>query len=223
MPAAVLPFKSAGLRDALLDWLQMLSGVGLVLFMWCHMLLLSSSIFGAGAFDAVAGFLEDTGLAQVGGPLVFCLFLAHFLLAARKIPFTAGGWSTAAGHMIGLRQRDTLLWGAQVVTGLGILVMGSIHLWVVLNDLPIGAVKSGLRASLGGWPAFYVLFLPVIELHLWIGLYRMGVKWGFVTRENRAKTVKILAVLFVVFWVVGILASRSLIGAAGDPVAAVSM
>ncbi len=90
MPAAVVPLKSAGLRDALSGRLQMLFGVGLVLFMWCHMLLLSSSIFGAGAFDAVAGFLEDTGLAQVGGPLILCLFLAHFLPAARKIPFTAG-------------------------------------------------------------------------------------------------------------------------------------
>ncbi len=223
MPTAAAPAGFISPRDALLDWLQMLSGVCLVLFMWCHMLLLSSAVFGAGAFNAVAGFLEDTGLAQVGGPLVFCLFLAHFLLASRKIPFTAGGWSVAAGHMFRLRQRDTLLWGAQVVSGLGVLILGSIHLWVVLNDLPIGAVKSGLRASLAGWPAFYALFLPLIELHLWIGLYRMGVKWGWVTRENRARTVKILAALFVVFWIVGILASRSLIAAAGDPGAAVSI
>ena len=223
MSAAVVPPRAVSPRDALLDWLQMLSGMFLIFFMWCHMLLLSSAIFSAGAFDSVAGFLEDTGLAQAGGPLVFCLFLAHFLLAARKIPFTAEGWHTAAAHMFRLRQRDTLLWGVQVATALCILVMGSIHLWVVLNDLPISAGKAGLRASWGGWPVFYTLFLPIIELHLWIGLYRIGVKWGWVTRENRQKTVKVLAALFVIFWVVGIMASRSLIAAAGNPGAAVPL
>lgn len=105
MPAAVVPLKSAGLRDALPGRLQMFSGVGLVLFMGCHMLLLSSSIFGAGAFDAVAGFLEDTGLAQVAGPLVFCLFLARFLPAARKIPFTAGDPGAAVSMQGGGQMR----------------------------------------------------------------------------------------------------------------------
>ena len=40
MPAAVVPLKSAGLRDALPDRLQVLSGVGLILFMWCHVVAL---------------------------------------------------------------------------------------------------------------------------------------------------------------------------------------
>lgn len=223
MPAAVVSPYAVRSRDAVLDWLQMLSGVFLVLFMWAHMLLLSSSIFGAGVFDGVAGFLESTGLAQVGGPLVVCLFLGHFLLAARKIPFTADGWQTAAGHMFRLKHRDTLLWGVQVVTALCILVMGSIHLWEVLNSLPISAGKAGLRVSQAGAAAFYALFLPIIELHLWIGLYRMGVKWGWITTQNRQKTVKVLAALFVVFWVLGIIASRALVAAAVNPGAALPL
>jgi fumarate reductase subunit C len=39
-----------GRRDAYLDWLQMLTGAGLILFMWSHMILVSSVvIIGPGA------------------------------------------------------------------------------------------------------------------------------------------------------------------------------
>ncbi len=40
MPAAVVPLKSAGLRDALPGRLQMLSGVGLVLFLLSYVVAL---------------------------------------------------------------------------------------------------------------------------------------------------------------------------------------
>lgn len=40
---AIMP-NACPRRDACLDWLQMLSGAALVLFMWCHMLLVSSVV-----------------------------------------------------------------------------------------------------------------------------------------------------------------------------------
>ncbi|MBT8762994.1 hypothetical protein KFV02_03515, partial [Desulfohalobiaceae bacterium Ax17] len=73
--------------SAWLDLLQVLTGAGLILFMWTHMLLVSSVIISPGLMNAIAGFFEDTGLAQVGGPLIGGVFLFHFLLTARKMPF----------------------------------------------------------------------------------------------------------------------------------------
>ena len=50
--------------SAYLDWLQMLSGAGLILFMWSHMILVSSVILGAGVMNALVEFLEKTYMAQ---------------------------------------------------------------------------------------------------------------------------------------------------------------
>ena len=54
---------------AYLDFIQMLTGVGLILFMWSHMILVASINLGPGVMNTIAGFLEDTYLAQTGGSL----------------------------------------------------------------------------------------------------------------------------------------------------------
>lgn len=183
---ATMPFARPR-RDACLDWLQMLSGAALVLFMWCHMILVSSVVLSPKLMNAIAWFFEVTYMAQVGGPIIFIVFIGHFVLAARKIPFTANGQEAAFAHAKLLRHRDTWLWIVQVVTAMIVLVMGAIHMWVVLNDFPITAEKSAMRVASGGWLWFYFILLPMIELHVSIGAYRIGVKWGFINRDNRPK------------------------------------
>lgn len=173
--------------SAVLDWLQMLTGAGLILFMWMHMVLVASVIFGAGTMNAIAAFFEATGMAQVGGPLIGLVFLAHFVLAARKVPFRAEQQSRIWKHARMLGHRDTWLWLVQVVTAMLILIMGAIHMWVVLTDLPITAQKSAARIQGGFWMAFYLFLLPLVELHVGVGLYRIAVKWGFVGRETRPR------------------------------------
>ena len=37
--------------------------------------------------------------------------------------------------------------------------MGSIHMWVVLTDLPITAAKSAARIQTGWWMLFYFILL----------------------------------------------------------------
>jgi len=192
-------------RDATLDWLQMLSGATLVLFMWCHMLLVSSVVISPRLMDAIAWFFEATYMAQIGGPLIFLVFIGHFILAARKIPFTADGQEIAWAHAKMLHHRDTWLWMVQAITAMIVLIMGAIHMWVVLTDLPIEAAKSAARVQSGGWLWFYLILLPMIELHVGIGAYRIGVKWGFITRANRAKAKKIELAMFCGFMVVGII------------------
>ncbi|MCL1939673.1 MAG: succinate dehydrogenase/fumarate reductase cytochrome b subunit [Desulfovibrionaceae bacterium] len=197
-------------RDACLDWLQMLSGAALVLFMACHTLLVSSVIISPGLMNAIAGFFEATYMAQVGGPLIFLVFIGHFILAARKIPFTADGQEIAWAHARMLRHPNTWLWIAQVLTAMIVLFLGAIHMWVVLNDLPIEAAKSAARVRSGGWQWFYFILLPVIQLHVFIGVYRIGVKWGFITRENRDKAQKIVLGMFCGFMLIGVITSLAL-------------
>lgn len=202
---ATMHLARPGRRDAFMDWIQMLSGASLILFMWCHMLLVSSVILSPKIMDAIAWFFEATYMAQVGGPLIFLTFLLHFVLAARKMPFTANDQKIIWSHAKLLQHRDTWLWLVQAGTAMIVLIMGGIHMWVVLNDLPISAAKSAARVASGGWTFFYIVLLPVVELHVSIGFYRILVKWGFIRTDNRPKAKKAELILFSVFMVVGIL------------------
>ena len=187
MSISYAPAGKSGKWDGAMDWLQMLSGASLILFMWCHMLLVSSVVIDPAVMNAIAHFFEATGMAQVGGPLIFLVFLTHFVLAARKIPFRFDGQKTVWQHARMMRHGDTWMWVIQIVTAMIILIMGSIHIWVVLTDLPITAVKSATRVQGGFWAVFYLILLPLVELHVGIGFYRIAVKWGFVKDKNRVK------------------------------------
>ncbi len=192
--------------SACLDWLQMLTGAGLILFMWAHMILVASVIIGPGVMNAIAHFFEATYMAQVGGPLIGLVFLLHFVLAARKIPFRAEQQSKIWKHSRMLGHKDTWLWLVQVVTAMIILVMCAIHMWVVLTDLPITAEKSAARIQDGFWMGFYLVLLPLVELHVGVGLYRIAVKWGFVGRADRPRMQRIEYIVTAGFIFIGLMA-----------------
>jgi fumarate reductase subunit C len=171
--------------EALLDLSQALSGVLLILFMWSHMALVASVNLGTGVLNAIAEFLEYYYLAQLGGPMIGMLFLAHFVLAARKLPFRIREQMAIWSHSVRFNHWDTWLWVIQAVTAMIILIMGSTHMWTVLTSLPISAAKSAMRIQGGWWFLFYAFLLPIVELHVGIGFYRIGVKWGWIQRANR--------------------------------------
>ena len=190
---------------AYLDWLQMLSGAGLVAFMWCHLILVSSVIISPSIMNAIAWFFEATRMAQVGGPVIFLVFLVHFMLAARKIPFRSKEQGLMLANARRMRHEDTWMWVVQAVTAMIILIMGAAHMWVVLTDLPITAAKSAARVQTGWWLAFYLVLLPMVELHVGIGFYRILVKWGFLKSECRfgfRKKEHMLTALFVLIGIV---------------------
>ena len=197
--------RSPGVTSALFDWLQMLTGVGLITFMWSHMILVASVNIGAGAMNTLAHFLEATYMAQVGGPLIGATFLLHFILAARKVPFLAEQQSTIWKHARMLHHLDTWLWLIQAGTAMVILIMGSIHMWTVLTDLPITAAKSAARIQGGFWLVFYLILLPMVELHVGIGFYRIGVKWGFIKRSNRKGLKRFENILTGIFILIGLI------------------
>lgn len=191
--------------SAYLDWLQMLTGIGLVLFMWSHMVLVASVNLGPEVMNAIARFFEDTYMAQVGGPMIGATFLFHFILAARKIPFRTDEALSLWRHSRLLHHTDTWLWMIQVLTAMIILIMGSIHMWSVLTDLPITAAKSAGRVQGGFWLIFYLVLLPMVELHVGIGFYRIAVKWGLVKRNRRKLFKRFENTLTVVFILIGLI------------------
>ena len=197
--------RSPGVTSALFDWLQMLTGVGLIMFMWSHMILVASVNLGAGVMNSLAHFLEATYMAQVGGPLIGATFLLHFILAARKVPFRAEQQRTIWKHSRMLHHTDTWLWLIQAFTAMIILIMGSIHMWTVLTDLPITAAKSAARIQGGFWLVFYLILLPMVELHVGIGFYRIGVKWGFIKRSNRKGLKRFENILTGIFILIGLI------------------
>jgi fumarate reductase subunit C len=204
MPPQVLTrFQPWNRTAAYLDFLQMGTGVGLILFMWSHMILVASINLGAGTMNALARFLEDTYMAQIGGPLIGAVFLLHFILAARKLPFRSLEQKAIWEHSQRLHHLDTWLWVIQAGTAMIILIMGFIHIWTVLTSLPITAVKSAARIQGGFWLLFYIILLPLVELHVGIGFYRIGVKWGFITRSNRPFFKRFENILTCVFLIIG--------------------
>jgi fumarate reductase subunit C len=204
MSSQTLAVSRPTLRTAAyLDFLQMLTGVGLILFMWSHMILVASINLGAGTMNALAKFLEDTYLAQIGGPLIAATFLIHFILAARKLPFRSQEQKAIWQHSKRLHHLDTWLWIVQAGTAMIILIMGSIHIWTVLTNLPITAAKSAARVQSGFWLVFYMLLLPMIELHVGVGFYRIGVKWGVITRSNRPFYKRFENILTAIFIIIG--------------------
>ena len=197
--------RTPGRVSAYLDWLQMLTGAGLILFMWSHMVLVASVNLGTDAMNTLARFFEGTYMAQVGGPIIGFTFLLHFVLAARKVPFRVDQQSTIWKHSRILHHTDTWLWLVQVFTAMVILIMGSIHMWTVLTDLPITAAKSAARIQGGFWLVFYLILLPMVELHVGIGFYRIGVKWGFIRRSHRKGMKKFENILTGIFILIGLI------------------
>jgi len=204
MSSQTLAVSRPSLRTAAyLDFIQMLTGVGLILFIYGHSILMASIDLGPETMNRMAKFLEDSYMAQVGGPLIAIIFLVHFVLAARKIPFRSQEQRIMLDHSRRLHHLDTWLWVIQAGTAMIILIMGSIHIWTVLTALPISAAKSAARIQGGSWLIFYIILNPLIQLHVGIGLYRIGVKWGVITRSNRPFYKLFVTILTLIFITLG--------------------
>ena len=168
-----------------MDFAQAATGVILALFTLMHLVFVSTVLLSPSIMNGLGWVLEELYLAQVGGPIILLLMVAHFILAARKMPFQVGSLPVFFRHAKAMKHCDTWLWLAQVVTAVVVLVMVSIHVYVILDTLPIEAAKSALREQ-SGWTPFYFVLLVCVGVHLSVGLFRVGAKYGFITEANRA-------------------------------------
>jgi fumarate reductase subunit C len=172
---------------ARLDVTQALSGLLLVLFVWCHMVLESSILLGKDAMYRVARFMEGRYLLGADYPsLVACaagvilaIFAVHAALAMRKFPASYREYRAFTTHMASFRHPDTTLWWLQVWTGFALFFLGSVHMiGVMTRPGDIGPYESADRiVSDWMWPV-YALLLVAVHLHAGVGIYRLAVKWG---------------------------------------------
>lgn len=172
---------------AWLDAVQGASGLVLVVFMWAHMLLVSSILLGKDAMYHVARFLEGQYLFGRPYPLlvsaiavgIFLTMVVHALIAMRRIPASWREYSVLLRHARGFRHADTWLWLLQVATGLLLMFLASAHLYqMAMHPGDIGPWESADRFVAGGMAPLYAVLLFAVELHAGVGLYRLVLKWG---------------------------------------------
>ena len=172
----------AALSATILDVATSVTGIGLAAFLLMHMGLLSSVLLGASSLDALAEFLERYFLLHVMAPPLILLLLVHVVLVTRKAPTTFRQQWTLVRQLRQMGHLDTWTWAFQVVSGAAIMIFASIHLWVSLTELPIEAAKSAERVA--GFLWFDILFVLFAVGHACIGLYRIAVKWGLLSRRG---------------------------------------
>ena len=187
-----------------LDFLQAAYGGIIALFAALHLLLEGSVVISPLLTNGIARLLEATYIAHIAAPLLILLLLLHFFLAARRMPLQNGELSAFIRHSLRLKEEDTWLWLVQVGSGMVILVFVFSHILLVMTNLPIDVARSAARLR-QGWIFFYALFLPCVILHSGIGAYRIGVKYGFCPRDQRARWRKTVRIAMGCYFVLGLL------------------
>lgn len=199
---------------ARLDIAQSATGLILVLFMWAHMLFVSSILLGKDAMYWVARMFEGEPLFGKPYPIlvsavafsIFLLLAVHALLALRKFPANYQQYRTLNQHLSRFHHTDTWLWVFQVATGFGLFFMASIHLYqMMLHPADIGPYASSDRVWSGRmWP-LYLVMLFCVEIHGGIGIYRLVMKWGWFLGNNAKQArrrLQIIKWLLTVFFLV---------------------
>ena len=193
--AALLGRRETGRWPARLDLLQSLSGLFLALFLWVHLFAEASILLGKDAMYRVTLFFEGYYLLGTPYPIIITIFsafmlavvLLHAFTAMRKFPASYHQYRTYRDHQKLLRHEDTSLWWVQVVTGFLLFFLVSVHvIGMMLQPADIGPYASSDRVvSDWMWP-FYLVLLVTSVLHAAIGLYRLGVKWGWLPAREVA-------------------------------------
>lgn len=198
-PAISVAAEQARLRarnsrvPAWLDLLQSASGALLAVFMWGHMLFVSSILISKDAMWAVTRMFEGyfflgeshPGLVSVVVAGVLLLVVAHAALAMRKFPSSYRQYRLFQLHRRAMRHEDTTLWAVQILTGFALFFLVTVHLYqMLMHPGDIGPYASSDRVWSGGWWPLYLIMLFCVELHGGVGLYRVAVKWGWFSAQS---------------------------------------
>lgn len=201
---------------AKLDYIQSATGLILGLFMWGHMLLVSSILVSKDFMYSITKLLEASFIIEGGSPLlvsitalvIFIIFIVHAAMGMRKLPNGFKQYQVMKAHANYMGHEDTKLWFTQAFTGFSLFFLASIHLYIIMtNPSEIGPYASSDRIwSEWMWP-LYILLLLAVEFHGTIGLYRLCVKWGWFDgkdpKASRIRLKKLKKILTVFFLVLG--------------------
>jgi len=203
---------------ARLDRWQSATGLFLGLFMWAHMMFVSTILISKDFMFTVSRMFEGSFLFSEPHPIivtlsvtfVFAIFIIHAGLAMRKFPYKWKEYKMLKTHAFALKHEDTNLWMVQAFTGFMMFFLGSVHLYILMSHADkIGPFASSDRVwSDGMWP-LYLLLLFAVELHGSIGLYRLCMKWGWCNgsdaRASRKRLKKVKWAVTVFFLTLGLL------------------
>ena len=201
--------------DLVIDLAELISGFLLVGFLWVHMFFVASVLVGPQAFNQVPKFLEAYYLAQIGIPAVIVLILAHMVLAGRRIPNRLQEMKMIWKHSRLLMHYDTWTWVFQVITGVAIGILAAAHIWTVVSRWTINMSISAERVTQSPYFIFYIILLICGEYHVGIGLYRIGVKWGWFKRQKLSKVLDVITLAIIAMGIVSLFVIKSHAGATG--------
>lgn len=200
---------------ARLDAAQSVTGLLLGLFLCVHLLLDSAILIGPDAADWVARAFEGSFVFQHPQPWIvsaaaaglFVLFFVHAALAMRKLPQNWRQWQAFRRHNVTLKHSDTALWWKQAITGFLLFFLVAPHLWMVmLEPENIGAVPSATRIVEQLAILYYLVFLPIVVVHAFGGLYRLAVKWDFPRGASRRRVFVFWHSVAIVYLLLGLAA-----------------
>ncbi|QSX33284.1 fumarate reductase cytochrome b subunit [Shewanella avicenniae] len=202
--------------SAWMDLSQSLSGVILAVFLWTHLVLVSSILLGGDAMEWVARNMELSFLSSDGHGypwVVTCIVisiaaiaLVHVVVALQKLPMSLRQQRALQQQMQVINHGDTRLWRWQAITGVVILLLLPVHLWLIgSSPETIGPQGSADRIWNQGVWMVYLPLLLMVELHAAIGIYRVALKWGAARDLNsRSRLRKIKTIVSVAFVTVGV-------------------
>ncbi len=178
------------------DLVELCSGFALVIFLWTHMLFVATILLGSDIFNSLSAGLDKYYLSYVGIPIVILIGFMHIFSAGRRIPVRIQEQRIIWRHAKMLKGTDTWIWIFQVITGIAIFLIGSIHVWIILSGWPIEAMTSAERMHAFWW--FYLILLLLGEYHAGFGIYRQFVKWGCFPRKPLGYVTKAITVIILV-------------------------
>lgn len=206
---------------ARLELVQSLTGLMLVVFVWCHMLLDASILVSEDMMYRVSRFMEGRYLFGADHPLlvtvaagaILAIIIIHAVVALRKFPARYAEYHAFSDHMARFRHDDTVLWWLQVWTGFAMLFLSSAHLiGVMTHPADIGPYASSDRI-VGQWMwTVYAPLLIAVHVHAGLGIYRLAVKWGFTLgRDAEASRHRLKRVRWVIIGFFLVLGFASLV------------
>ena len=181
--------------DLIVEGIQMISGLLLVLFLWVHMLFIASVWLGATSFNALANFMSRYGLVWITVAFLVVVIGSHVGAVVRRIPKQFREQRIVWRHAKLIRHMDTWSWIFQSITGAALLALAIIHV-VVVTYGGISAKISSTRVF-NHFLIFYIVLLLLAEYHASVGLYRIFVKWGWVSQHRLHRVLGVVTVLTV--------------------------
>ncbi len=191
------------LNSAKLEFYEFITGCVLTIFLVFHTLFLSTILFGIDLFDGISKLMEEFFIVYFAFFIVSVCLLFHVWLVFRKVSLDLKNQLILLDHFLSIKHRDSILWSAQVITGFFLFLLIPIHIWSVFTDLPIRSAKLFLKFLSFKWKLFDVFLFLTVGVHAGLGVYRIGIKWGFI--KNRKRSLILILLCLLVYFLIEVL------------------